>query len=482
MVRINSTILPQGWIISTLGDVSDKPQYGWTTKANPQGGKIRLLRTTDITSGKVEWSKVPFCTDEPEDIEKYLLKSGDILISRAGSVGASYLVPKDVDDAVFASYLIRFRAKGPTNRKYVYYYLKSPDYWGAIGAYKSGIAVPNVNASKLAQIPIPIAPITEQKRIVGEIEKQFSRLDEAIAGLKRAKANLKRYKAAVLKAAVEGKLTEQWRKKHPDVEPASKLLERILTERRKKWEKTELTKMKSVGKKPTDDKWKAKYAEPVSANSNKLPGLEKGWRWATMDQLSTKITDGEHLSPKAQHSGIPLLSAKDVRDSGVSFEDAKYVSSHDAEKFRNRCDPEKNDILIVSRGATIGRACKVDTDRIFCLMGSVILVKGDRRLNSSYLLAALKSVSSHKRLLSVSGSTAQQAIYIRDIRTLPIPLPPLIEQQTISDELDATLSTAHEIESIIEANLKRAIRLRQSILKKAFSGRLVPQIKRQSPN
>ena len=103
-----------------------------------------------------------------------------------------------------------------------------------------GIAVPNVNATKLAKVKIPIALPNEQKRIVAEIEKQFSRLDEAVDNLKRVKANLKRYKASVLKAAVEGKLTEEWRKKHPDVEPADKLLQRILAERRKKWEDAEL--------------------------------------------------------------------------------------------------------------------------------------------------------------------------------------------------------------------------------------------------
>ena len=83
-------------------------------------------------------------------------------------------------------------------------------------------------------------------------------MDEAVAGLKRVKANLKRYKAAVLKAAVEGKLTEQWRKEHPDVEPAEKLLDRILTERRKKWEQSELAKMKAKGKEPKDDRVEGK--------------------------------------------------------------------------------------------------------------------------------------------------------------------------------------------------------------------------------
>ncbi len=129
----SSAQLPDRWTLSTLGEVSEKSQYGWTTKANHEVGELKLLRTTDITSGTVDWSTVPYCTEEPEDVEKYLLKSGDILISRAGSVGVSFLI-NNPQRAVFASYLIRFRAKEGVDAKYFYYYLKSPNYWAAIGA------------------------------------------------------------------------------------------------------------------------------------------------------------------------------------------------------------------------------------------------------------------------------------------------------------------------------------------------------------
>ncbi|MDP3013647.1 MAG: restriction endonuclease subunit S, partial [Candidatus Subteraquimicrobiales bacterium] len=230
-----NNILPEGWGWKTLGEICSKPQYGWTTKANPENGTVKLLRTTDITSGIVDWSTVPYCTETPEDLEKYLVRLGDIVISRAGSIGFSYLIT-NTEKAVFASYLIRFRPHDNVDRRYVYYYLKSPDYWQAIGASKIGIAVPNVNATKLSQVAIPLAPLDQQKLIVSEIEKQFSRLDEAVAALKRVRASLKRYKASVLKAAVEGKLTEEWRKQNPNVEPADKLLKRILAERKKKWE------------------------------------------------------------------------------------------------------------------------------------------------------------------------------------------------------------------------------------------------------
>ena len=135
---------------------------------------------------------------------------------------------------------------------------------------KQGTTVNSVETSKLLGFEIPVAPRGQQAKIVAEIEKQFSRLDEAVANLKRVKANLKCYKASILKAAVEGKLTEDWRKQHPDVEPARKLLERILTERRAKW----------TGR--------GEYNEPAAPEASNLT-LPKRWTWATVDQLSVVV-------------------------------------------------------------------------------------------------------------------------------------------------------------------------------------------------
>ena len=311
----------------------------------------------------------------------------------------------------------------------------------------------------MGETPVCVAPIDEQKDIVAEIEKQFSRLDEAVANLKRVKANLKRYKAAVLKAAVEGRLVETEaelaRREGRSYETGEQLLKRILETRRSQW------------------KGKGKYREPSAPDKTDLPELPEGWVWVSADQTADKITDGEHISPDIVPSGVPLLSAKDVRDFGVVFDDAKYVSASDAAKFRSRCDPEQGDILIVSRGATVGRASRVNADRKFCLMGSVILMKMNNLVDSNYALSALKAGFFLTRLTAMSGSTAQQAIYIRDIRTLPLPLPPIAEQQRIVAEIDRRLSLIHEVVAQVDANLLRAVRLRQTILKEAYSGKLM---------
>ena len=149
-------------------------------------------------------------------------------------------------------------------------------------------------ASELAGAATP-----EQHRIVEAIESYFTRLDDAVATLERVQRNLKRYRASVLKAAVEGRLVpteaELARAEGRDYEPASVLLERILAERRRRWEEAELAKMKAKGKTPKDDKWKAKYKEPVAPDTSNLPDLPEGWCWATVEQLASTVATGDFV-------------------------------------------------------------------------------------------------------------------------------------------------------------------------------------------
>ena len=193
--------LPSGWIETKLGDVCTKPQYGWTTKANPDGNGLRLLRTTDITSGVIDWGGVPFCTQAPPDADKYLLALDDIVVSRAGSVGASVRINSQPPPAVFASYLIRFRALPGVEPSYVSWYLTSPGYWRQVAAAAAGIALQNINAKKLAALMVPLPPTHEQRRIVEAIEEHVSRLDAAEQLLQRATRRL-----SALRDSVRGEL------------------------------------------------------------------------------------------------------------------------------------------------------------------------------------------------------------------------------------------------------------------------------------
>ena len=199
--------LPQGWQLATLGEVCDKPQYGWTTKSEVGEG-LPYLRTTDISSGSVNWEEVPVCVEEPENVDKYLLKDGDIVVSRAGSVGISHLM-RHPPPSVFASYLIRIRPRPEMANSYVAHFLNSPSYWKAISDAKTGIAIPNVNARRLAAIQISVPPALEQARIVAALEEHFSRLDAVDSALETAKSRSAHFLECALQVAIRQYPTEE---------------------------------------------------------------------------------------------------------------------------------------------------------------------------------------------------------------------------------------------------------------------------------
>ena len=198
----------------------------------------------------------------------------------------------------------------------------------------------------------------------------------------------------------------------------------------------------------------------------------EGWVEKTIEQICSKITDGEHLRPKMTPNGIPFLSAKDVLDNNLVFTDSLFVSETDAIKFRKRCNPERGDILIVSRGATVGRTCVVNTSKDFCLLGSVILLKVEKNYSSHFIAYALKSSALRNQLMTVSEAAAQPAIYLRDIKTLRIGSPSLIEQEAIVCHLDKFSAETQRLESIYQKKIEALDALKKSILQKAFDGEL----------
>ncbi|MFK5915538.1 MAG: restriction endonuclease subunit S [Woeseiaceae bacterium] len=364
--------------------------------------------------------------------------------------------------------------------KYVFYYLLS--IRRKLISQGKGGAQPNINQQIVKETIIPLAPPEQQKRIVAKIEELFSHIDTGIEALKKAKQLLKQYRQSVLKAAVTGELTKDWREANKNkLEPASQLLERIEKKKLEVYEE-EVNKWNELTKKwgESDNKEKkpgkpkiSKNIEPLSDEEiGELHSLPAGWLWVKLSQVATKITDGEHFKPPVQDDGVYFLSAKDVRDEGVSFANPLYISDETAAKALLRCNPESGDILIVSRGATVGRMCVVNTDEVFCLLGSVILIKGANGINSEYLMNLMKSPDVNRKISTVSGATAQQAIYLRDIQHVAIPLCSLEEQEEIDLAVNKKTEAIFRLEKEIYTKLAMAEKNKQSILASAFSGNI----------
>jgi type I restriction enzyme S subunit len=346
--------------------------------------------------------------------------------------------------AVGADGIKIFRPAEGVRTKYLFYWMK-------------GAPIPDRGYGRhyqfLRQLSVPLPSEDEQDEIVAELEKQFSRLDEAVANLQRVKANLKRYKASVLKAAVEGRLVETEatlaRREGRTYETGEQLLRRILEERRAKW----------TGK--------GKYKEPTAPDTVGFNALPGGWIWASGDQLTSVITDGEHITPRRTSEGVLLLSARNVLNGRLALDDVDYVPEDEYERIAKRIAIQAGDVLLSCSG-TVGRSCVVPAGLRFTLVRSVAVLRPVIML-ADFMTYNLQSPLGQSQIDDRKTQTAQANLFQGKIRQLVFALPPLAEQARIVAEVDRHLSIVSEVEAEVDTNLKRAQALRQATLAKAFA-------------
>ncbi len=443
--------LPERWTWIKVGDINNKLQYGSSEKANGDYSGIPVIRMGNIKDSKIIYDNLKYFSLDSPDLDEILLEDGDVLFNRTNSpelVGKAAVYRNRSNDpkAVFASYLIRIKVKKSfydpellslfINSFYGREFIKS--------VVSQMVGQANVNGTKLAAMPIPLAPLAEQHRIVARIEELFSRLDVGVEALQKAKAQLQRYRQAVLKAAVEGRLTEEWRKTHQNVELAETLLESI------------------------------SIKEAELPDEKNRPQLPYGWAWASLEQLSEQIVDCLHSTPEFASNGKYCIDTTCIEPGRILFDKARFVSEEIYRERIRRLKPEAGDILF-SREGTIGTAITVLNNVEFCLGQRMMMFRPSDSIIPAYFMWAMLSDTFKKQWEpKVTGTTAPH-VNIRDLRVMVLPLTSVAEQVEIIDEIESKLSLTDEIERIIGQNLIRAVRFRQSILKLAFEGRLVPQ-------
>lgn len=471
--RIGS--LPSGWTWKTMADISDIVGGGTPKTNDPsnyEGGRIPWITPADLSgySSKYISHGARSITEKGlKDSSARMMPTGTILFSSRAPVGYVAIASNPVcTNQGFKSFVLKDHDVLPD---YVYWWLKGNKELAESMA--SGTTFLELSGAKAKNIPIPIAPLDQQKLIVAEIEKQFSRLDEAVAGLKRVKTNLKRYKAAVLKAAVEGKLTKEWRKAYPDVEPASELLKRILVERRNKWEEAELSKVKAKGNKPKHDLWKKKYEEPASPEVINID-LPLTWTLATIEQLSDSVQYGSSAKTNESPNGIPVLRMGNIVDGELVLDDLKYLpKNHD--EFPTLL-LRKDDLLFnrTNSPELVGKTAVYEGMPKPCSFASYLIrIQFNKSISPKFINYFINSAYGRQWVKSVVTQQVGQAnVNGTKLQALTVPLPPYSEQLSIVANIEERFSAVSETEREVGTNLIRAERLWQSTLKKAFSGNL----------
>ena len=355
----------------------------------------------------------------------------------------------------------------------MYFLLKEAFRKEAQGNMTGSAGQLRVPAKYLGDAPFPLPPLAEQHRIVAEIEKQLTRLDASVAALRRARANLKRYRASVLKDACEGRLvpTEASlaRAEGREYEHAGQLLQRILEERRIQWE--------------SQEKRRGAYKEPVTPDASALPELPEGWVWATVEHLSYRIQYGTSSKASSEPIGVPILRMGNIQDGRLDTSDLKYLPSDDITATQTLL--KYGDLLFNrTNSAELVGKCAVFKDEIpsASFASYLIRVAFNDGLVPEFACFYISSVFGRRYIGSVVTQQVGQAnVNGSKLGAMPLPLPPFAEQIRIIAEVERRLSVVQQTEVAVDANLRRAERLRQSVLKRAFEGKLAPQDPNDEP-
>ncbi len=342
---------------------------------------------------------------------------------------------------------------------------------------------PRVDFEQVSIFNILLPPKAEQSRIANALDELFSDLDAGVAALEQVRDKLKLYRASILKAAVEGALTADWRKEHPDAEPASDLLQRILTERRRRWEEDQLRKFAEKGKAPPKN-WKAKYKEPVAPDTSDLPPISEGWCWATVDQCSSLIQYGSSAKTDQNSAGVPVLRMANVTSDGrLLLDNLKYLPS-DHDEFPNLL-LEQSDLLFnrTNSAELVGKTAVYSGKPLPCSFASYLIrVRLLGSVDPAIVVCALNGGLGRTWIMQVVNQTVGQAnVNGTKLAAFAFPLPPAAEQDAIVEAVEDQLSTIDHLESDLNAKIKTAQGLRQAILKHAFTGKLVPQDPNDEP-
>lgn len=470
------------WLKVPLSEIAEVRLGRQRSPKRAVGPNMRpYMRAANVTWEGISLHDVKEMDFSPEEFETYKLRPGDLLLAEASGsaseVGKPAVWTEQVPDCCFQNTLIRVRADADLV-PFLHLHFYKDALTGEFARASRGVGIHHLGAKALSAWEVKLPPLGEQCRIVEIVDSYFTRLADAAATLERVQRNINRHRTAVIKAAVEGRLVpteaELARAEGRDYEPASVLLERILAERRRRWEETEVVKMKARGKTPANDKWKAKYKEPIVPEESNLPAIPEGWLWVSLTQLFETITDGDHQPPPQAPDGIPFLVISNVKSGSVRQEGTRFVPQEYYDSLDEPRKPRSGDLLYTVTGS-YGTPVRVVDDTPFCVQRHIAILRPTAYTNASFLYYVLQSRAVLEQADRAATGTAQKTVGLRSLREFVVPLPPGAEQDRIVASLEAQFSVADNTASVVRGSELRCARLRQAVLKWAFEGKLTDQ-------
>jgi len=458
----------------------------WQTKNISELGDIVTGNTPSTKDPSNYGSDIPFI--KPPELKSNLVSSAPEMLSKKGAKSARVLPPNSVMVSCIGNLGKVAINKVPvaTNQqinsiipnegvdsKFLFYQVQSQGFRNQLSALSSATTVSIVNKGNFSKVEIPLPPLPTQHRIVEKIEELFSELDNGVENLKKAQKQLKTYRQTVLKDAFEGKLTKEWREQQDDLPTPEELLQQIKAERKAhrqreiaEWE-MEVEQWEKDGKPGRKPRKPRKKSSQPPLNDEKLYGfvsLPEGWKWVQFDnvcEVKTNLVDPvdyksyPHIAPNyiRKFTG-QLLEYNSIEKDGVTSPKHLFYSG---QIVYSKIRPYLSKLIL----APFDGLCSADMYPI------------ESNLNIKYLYYLMLSDVFLNQASTAGSRSVLPKINQKELGIIKLPMCSMIEQEEIVNQIESSISVIDQLEQTIQENLQKAEALRQSILKKAFSGELV---------
>ena len=424
--------IPDSWEWVTLQTIATSSLGKTLDKAKNKGNLKPYLCSINVYWDGIDLTTVKEARLEENELPKYLLRPGDLLICEGGDVGRS-AVWESTQEMYYQNALHRVRFYGGINPHYFQLLLECYKGNQILDAYSKGMTIKHLVQTALNTIVFPLPPLSEQNRIVNAAKRllpylhSYDKAEQKLTALTTGFPEA--LKKSILQEAVQGKLVPQ----DPSDEPAEALLERIRVEKQRliKEGKIKKNKHESVIFRRDNSHYEKRGSEEVCIDDEIPFEIPENWVWCRLGSILEKLTDGAHSTPKYTDSGVPFISVKDVSSGVLSFDSAKHISESEHRELYKRCDPKRGDILLTKVGTT-GIPVIVDTDEEFSLFVSVAQLRFlHSLLDKNYLLLLIQSPLVQQQCTEHTRGVGNKNWVMRDIANTLVAIPPLAEQKRI---------------------------------------------------
>ena len=464
-------------LLVALGELADEP----VAQTGPTSDFVYI----DISSIDRETKKIsdpkPMALSQAPSRAKQVLKAGDVLVSMTRpNLNAVALVPAHLDGAIGSTgfHVLRSRWLHPD---FLVALVQTQSFIDAMSAVVQGALYPAVRPRDIAAYAFTFETPVQQTRIVAKLEELLSDLDAGVAELQAAQKKLAQYRQSLLKAAVEGALTAEWRTQHQPTETGAQLLQRILQERRARWEARQLAKFAEQGKTLPKD-WQKKYPEPVQPDASGLPQLPQGWVWATIDQIAqvgTGVTPLRSKSAYFNEGTIPWVTSGALNSEAVASA-TELVTELALKECRLELYPVGSLLVAMyGEGKTRGKCSELRIPATINQAIAAIVLEPAAQSCKAYLKAFL--LDSYEKMRAQASGGVQPNLNLQIVKAIALPLPPCSEQAEITQLLDGQFDQISQQQIAVQVSLQQSTAQRQNILRAAFSGQLVPQDPHDEP-